>query len=667
MFRAKTLTAMMACCLLAAVAGCNRSSSTTYSTTEYEREHDAYATNRTERQQTERRSSSSRQQRHDVTSRSMAFPTGEQGSSVLLVTKQMPDKIRAGAPFEYKLTVKNISDQPLEGVVVYDRVPSEMQVRLSDRDRERMASRTTTRQTTTTQERFVVREYEPGVFGRDPFLPRYTAIPEAEQLTEGGAYAVDRDGRRTEEGKVALGPKEGSPAATEPRDEQADASATVETQRAETARSEQVQTERQTTRIESREQAYAVERAGEHDDHQALGEDQAFLAGEWYVGHLSPGQTRTLTLNGTAPQSGQLATCTTVAYQPTICLVTEVVKPALRLERIAPEQADACEEITITYRVTNVGTGEATGIVVEEQLPEGQLVADRQQQQRNVRFELNELDEGESEEFTVRTRFEKRGTYRGQATATDEYGVKVQSEEDVTQVVAPELAVELTAPEQAFTARPVNYTIRVTNNGDGPANDLNVKLTLPQGGRSIQASNGGQVSGNQLTWNNLQVLQPGESIELRTGIEASQEGAVSATVTADADCAQPASDTAQTALQAVGSLLLEVVDTNDPVPLNSNEIYRIKVTNQGDKADTNIRFVVTLPDEMDYADSRAAVQPQVQGKTITITIPRIEPKGSETIEIQAKALSAGDVRFKVEMTSDQLTSPVMETEATQLY
>ena len=679
MVRAKSMMGMLVCCLLAVVAGCNRSSTTTYSTSEYEREHGAYATARTERKQTEQKGTWSRQDKHDkhdMTSRSMAFPTGDQGSSVLLVSKQMPQKIRAGAPFEYKLTVKNISDQPLEGVVVYDRVPSEMSVRLSDRERERMTaqsatSTTATRQTVTTQERFVVREYEPGVFGRDPFLPRYTPIPTADELQAGEAYAVERGGRRTAEGKVELGPTQGAEASATVRDRRD--TRPGETTRVEgqaDTRTQTVETQRQNTRIEAREQNYAVERAGDHQGHQAAAGNRAFLAGEWYVGHLAPGETRTLTLSGTAPQSGQLATCTTVAYQPTICLVTEVVKPQLRIDRIAPERADACEEITITYRVTNVGTGEATGIVIEEQLPEGQLIATRQQQQqqRNVRFELNRLREGQSEDFTVRTRFDKRGTYRGQATATDEYGVKVQSAESATQVVAPELAIDVTAPEQAYTSRPLNYTIRVTNNGDGPANNLNVRLSMPQGvGRTVQTSEGGSAKGNQIVWENLRALKPGESIELRTGIEGSREGALSATATAEARCAQPVSDTAQTTLQAVGSLLLEVVDTNDPVPLNSNEVYKITVTNQGDKEDTNIRFVVTLPAEMDFADARAAVQPQVQGKTITFTIPRLAPKASETIQLSAKAMRAGDVRFKVEMNSDQLTSPVMETEATQLY
>jgi uncharacterized repeat protein (TIGR01451 family) len=651
MILCRNATTLIFAAMLAVAGGCNRSSSPSYTTYGYDGREPASERQRTETRHTERRSEIRSQQqawktadRRDMKVQSMAFPTGDQSSSVLLVTKQMPSQIRAGAPFEYQLTVQNISDQPLEGVVVYDRVPSEITVRVAERDEKRIISQQVT------EERFVVREYEPGVAGRDPFLPRYTPLPVARELSEGEVYAVDRTGRRTAEGRTQLGPGDETVAGVEPRDSAA-----------RPARQQIV--EQRERRVETREQR--IEARGQEHAVHAVPRDHAFLAGEWYIGHLAPKATRTLTLTGTAPSAGALATCTTVAYQPTICLVSQVVEPQLRLERIAPEQADACEEITITYRVTNTGTGTATGIVIQEQLPEGQtLAADNQ---RNVRFELRELPEGRSQEFTARTKVARRGEYRGSAQATDAYEVTVKSQESVTRAVAPQLEVELTAPQEAFTARPLNYTLRVTNKGDAPARDLNVRLAVPQGARMLNAGQQGQLRAGNIAWDRLQVLQPGQSIDLTAGIDIQQAGDVRATATADAHCAEPASDTAQTSLQAVGSLLLEVVDTNDPVPLNSNEVYRIRVTSQGDKADTNIRLVVTLPDEMELANQRAAVQPQIEARTLTFVIPRLEARTAETIEITARAVQAGDVRFKVEMTSDELTAPVIATEATRLY
>ena len=45
----------------------------------------------------------------------------------------------------------------------------------------------------------------------------------------------------------------------------------------------------------------------------------------------------------------------------------------------------------------------------------------------------------------------------------------------------------------------------------------------------------------------------------------------------------------------------------------------------------------------------------------------LAPKAKAEWRVVVRAADEGDVRFAVEMTSDELTSPVRETEATNLY
>ena len=53
----------------------------------------------------------------------MYFPTGEKESSPLRLEKEMPPKVRKGAPFTTTLTVTNVSPQSIRHLVVRERLP----------------------------------------------------------------------------------------------------------------------------------------------------------------------------------------------------------------------------------------------------------------------------------------------------------------------------------------------------------------------------------------------------------------------------------------------------------------------------------------------------------------------------------------------------------------
>jgi hypothetical protein len=71
---------------------------------------------------------------------------------------------------------------------------------------------------------------------------------------------------------------------------------------------------------------------------------------------------------------------------------------------------------------------------------------------------------------------------------------------------------------------------------------------------------------------------------------------------------------------------------------------------------------------MAYMSSSGGTEGTIQGQTITFApLTRLEPKTKASWWIVVKAAEAGDVRFSVTMTTDELTRPVEETEATHFY
>jgi len=96
--------------------------------------------------------------------------------------------------------------------------------------------------------------------------------------------------------------------------------------------------------------------------------------------------------------------------------------------------------------------------------------------------------------------------------------------------------------------------------------------------------------------------------------------------------------------------------------------YTITVTNQGSADGTGIQIVADLEDTQQYVSSTGPTAGAAKGQTITFApLAKLAPKASVSWTIKVKAVKTGDVRFKTTMTSDQISRPVEETEATNQY
>jgi hypothetical protein len=85
---------------------------------------------------------------------------------------------------------------------------------------------------------------------------------------------------------------------------------------------------------------------------------------QYNIGSLQPGESRTIAMRGTATAPGNLSSCTSVTYNPTLCTAMSVINPQVRLSKAGPERADICEEIVWTYRISNEGTGAESNVVI---------------------------------------------------------------------------------------------------------------------------------------------------------------------------------------------------------------------------------------------------------------------------------------------------------------
>ena len=287
---------------------------------------------------------------------------------------------------------------------------------------------------------------------------------------------------------------------------------------------------------------------------------------------------------------------------------------------------------------------------------------------KKLTFNAGTLAAGQTREFTADLKASRTGKYENVATARSAEGLTAKSAPVSVTVRQPVLAITKTGPANRYLGRPIDYEITVTNKGDATAQDLVVIDTIPSGMTFVSADNRGTFSGGKVLWN-LAALLPDQSRKVKVTYKATRSGTFSNRAVAQATaCTDPVIASVKTRVSGIAAILLEVIDTEDPIEVGANETYLITTTNQGTSDGTNVRIVCTLEDSMQYASSDGPTRATVQGKTITFApLPRLAPKAKATWKVIVKAVKPDDARFQVTLNSDQLRRPVQETESTHIY
>lgn len=229
----------------------------------------------------------------------------------------------------------------------------------------------------------------------------------------------------------------------------------------------------------------------------------------------------------------------------------------------------------------------------------------------------------------------------------------------------PALEITKKCPQLRYLGREATFEITVTNRGDGPAQNVVVTDVIAGGTDFLSTDNAGQREGGNVIWR-LGNLEAGQSRTMSVVSRCSRIGPVRNTATVTY-CAQAVAE-CQMDIKGIPAILLECVDAPDPIEVGGTLTYTIEVTNQGTEVGTNIRVDCTLPPEQEFVQSGGATNATAEGKAVKFTpLPTLAPKAVATFTVKVKGISPADSRFKVSMTSDQIESPVEETESTHIY
>ena len=388
----------------------------------------------------------------------------------------------------------------------------------------------------------------------------------------------------------------------------------------------------------------------------------------WNFKNIQPGQQEVITITGKVNKTGSMRYLSKTILNFEIPEKTEresvvaVVAPGLGMQVEAPEMAVINEKVPIVFSVRNTGTAMVKDAKITHTLPPGILTYIGRSK---IECDIGDIRPDQTKKFGYYIKGVKKGRYNTRFSAVAQGGLSA-SDSMSLKITAPELSIALDAPRKRFVGNFISYRTTIKNTGDSTSTNLAVTLDLPDGVSLSSVNENGRTLKNQVTWDVAQ-LYPGDSKTFIAKVVAQKISTARAvaSVTANGITNESA---VTTDIAGISALLCKLMDKNDPVPLNDTEVYEVIATNQGSLPATMVKLTCYLESAMEYVKSSGATKGSLSGNILTFEpLPLLEPQADAKWHITVKAIKAGDVRFKAEVISDQLSRPVVLVEPTRFY
>ncbi|MEO1528692.1 MAG: hypothetical protein AAFX06_24995 [Planctomycetota bacterium] len=382
----------------------------------------------------------------------------------------------------------------------------------------------------------------------------------------------------------------------------------------------------------------------------------------WDLGSLEPQQERTITLQLTPLQEGELGSVARVTFQAAASVRTISTRPELKIVQKANPQALIGQLVEIELEISNPGTGEATGVVLQEDVPVGL----EHPQGRELDNFIGNLGPGEVRRQILRMKAVQAGTVENTIRVKADDGLETYHSIPI-QIIAPELQIALTGPSKRYLERQAKFELQIANTGTANAENIDISVQLDRGFTFVSTDYEGQydASRHAVFWS-LPALPVGESGRVPLVLLPVEEGNRVLRAEASADLGVKASSESQVLVDSLAELTFSINDSADPVEIGGETTYEIRVSNSGSRDDTNVRVHLQLPPGMRLIGNGDF---QTDNKGLVVFTPRAMLKANDEIvyRVKAQGVAQGRHLVKAIVTSDQSQVPVTKEESIMVY
>lgn len=385
---------------------------------------------------------------------------------------------------------------------------------------------------------------------------------------------------------------------------------------------------------------------------------------QWELVALEPGEEASVSMKVTPLTEGEIGSVATVSFATRASVRTVSTKPQLTIQQTFNKTALIGETVLVNIVVSNPGSGDATGIVVEADIPiELSHVAGNE-----LEYQIGTLRPGQSKQLQLRLLAKTAGIIQNILTVRGKGQIENRSIEPM-RIVAPALQVSLRGPAIRYLDRQTTYSVEVVNPGTASARNVELVAYLPKGLKFVSTDHHGEYDNSEhaVYWK-LEELPPqiGDSVKLMA--IAIEPGEQKVRLEGTADLGVRAQFEHVVRVESVPELEFSVKDTADPIELGADTMYEIKVVNRGTRTATGVQIAASFPQALKPIQGGGPSDVRIEGQIVLFSpLQRLAPGAEAVFRVKAKAIAQGDNVIRVQISSDDKTTPVTKEESTRVY
>jgi uncharacterized repeat protein (TIGR01451 family) len=315
-----------------------------------------------------------------------------------------------------------------------------------------------------------------------------------------------------------------------------------------------------------------------------------------------------------------------------------VLKPELKIEKIAPSKSMLGEAMVYTIVVRNTGTLPAQNVMIEDLIPKGTTLTGTipraQLKDKKLIWKFNQIEPGQEETVKVRVVPTEEGDIGSVTTVS--FRAEIAAE---TRITAPKLEITLTDLEQTVVGENMMLNFTVRNIGEGDAAGVILHSVLPN-----QLNH---TAGRDLEYE-IGTLNAGASKDVRLSVQAVEAGIANlhARVTAKGD---KVADT-KADLEVIPSILSLTRKGPSRRFVGREATYTMQLENLSIRDANQIVIQEVVPAGLAFVSANGGGAYNPNNRLVTWNIPRLAGKASLPLEVKLTAEKPGDHESSIEVT-----------------
>lgn len=384
----------------------------------------------------------------------------------------------------------------------------------------------------------------------------------------------------------------------------------------------------------------------------------------WELGKVKAGEEKLIRVRVIPTDEGEVGSVTTVSFVTEVAAETRITSPKLKLNIDGPTQAVLGEDVVLKFRVTNIGSGQATNVVLHDLLPpELSHPVDR-----DLVYEVGTIAPGQTRETTLVVKAEKAGKVINRASLVSKEGVKTDAEINF-EIIESILTVSRKGPARRFVGHKSTYSIEVQNESIRKIENATVTEVVPAGMSFVSATSGGRYDpvNRAVIWTGLQ-LNPDDEQVVQVTLLPEAVGTHTSQVEVVDQTGHKASLSSTTKVEGFASLGISVDEGRAPTGIGEQVSLRFFVKNRGSAESTNVQFSCQVPQQLQFINAKGPTRFRQVGRMLVFEpIAKLAPDAEHAFDVVLNAVSPGDTHLKISVSSDQQKKALSHDESVIVY